>query len=85
MTRTKIAFLVAAAFAFTLTVQGANAVSVNQAGAFAARTSLVLQTHACHRLCAYGHGPTGSPYGFHRHTRDCALTWCRERNWGWLP
>jgi hypothetical protein len=84
MTRTKIAFLVAAVFAFLLTAQGANAASVNLAGAFAARSSLVLQTHGCHRLCRHGYGPTG-PYGYHRHTQDCAPTRCREWNWGWLP
>ena len=85
MPRTKIAFLVAAVFAFLLTAQGANAASVNLAGAFAARSSLVLQTHGCHRWCTYGQGPTG-PRGYHRHTRDCAPTWCLRRNWlFWQP
>jgi len=71
-------------FAFTLTVQGTNAASVNLAGSFAARSSLVLQTHGCHRLCRSGYGPS-RPLGYHRHTQDCVPTRCREWNWGWLP
>jgi len=77
MTRTKIAFLVAAVFAFLLTAQEANAASVNLAGAFAARSSLVLQTHGCHRLCRHGYGPS-RPLGYHRHTQDCVPTRCRS-------
>jgi hypothetical protein len=84
MTRTKIAFLVAAVFAFLLTAQEANAASVNLAGAFAARSSLVLQTHGCHRLCRHGFGPS-RPYGYHRHAEHCVPIRCREWNWGWLP
>ena len=62
---------------FTLTVQGTNAASVNLAGSFAARSSLVLQTHGCHRLCRSGYGPS-RPLGYHRHTQDCVPTRCRS-------
>jgi hypothetical protein len=78
MTRTKLALLVAAASAFALTAQG-EAVFLNPVtGAFAAGSSLVLQTHGCHSNCSYGPMMTGR---LHRHTRSCILTtrWCRER------
>jgi hypothetical protein len=62
MIRTKIAFLVAAASALTVMGQGANAAPPNPIGMITVRSSLVLQTHGCHKLCAPG------PYGYwHRH------------------
>lgn len=55
MTRTKLAFLAAAASTLALTAQGANAASLNPVtGVLAARSSLVLQTHGCHRWCREG-------------------------------
>ena len=62
MTRILIGCLFAAS-ALTLMAQGANAAFLNPAaGALAAGSSLVLQTHGCHKLCAPG------PYGYwHRH------------------
>ena len=81
MTRTKLAFLVAAASTLALTEQGAHAAFLNPVtGALAARSSLVLQTHACHERCSYGPMQTGPR---HRHMRDCTLTtrWCRDRPW----
>jgi hypothetical protein len=79
MTRTKLAFLVAAASAFALTAQGANAAFLTPAtGALAAGSNLVLQTHGCHSNCSYGPMMAGP---LHRHTGSCTLTtrWCRER------
>jgi hypothetical protein len=77
MTRTKLAFLVALAFA--LTAHGANAAFLNPVTeALAANSSFVLQTHGCHRDCSYGPMMAGR---LHRHTGSCTLTtrWCRER------
>jgi len=79
MTRTKLAFLVAAASAFAFTAQGANAAFLNHVtGALAVNSSLVLQTHGCHRGCSYGPMMAGR---LHRHTGSCTLTirGCRER------
>jgi hypothetical protein len=62
----KIIVLIALTSALALLGQGVKAASLNPVGAIkehAAGTSLVLQTHACHKLCS--HGPYGtSP---HRH------------------
>jgi hypothetical protein len=86
MTRTKFSFLVAAASTLVLTAHGANAASLNPAGALkedAAGSSLVLQTHGCHKLCAPG--PYGSTY-WHRHKLfSCAPRQCVD--WGslWEP
>jgi hypothetical protein len=62
----KAIMLTALTSALALMGQGANAATLNPVGAikeYAAGTSLVVQTHACHRLCSHG------PYGTtpHRH------------------
>jgi hypothetical protein len=55
MNRTKIAFVVAAASGLALAAQGANAASFNPVmETLAARSSLMLQTHGCHRWCREG-------------------------------
>jgi hypothetical protein len=63
MTRTKIAFLVAAAFAFTLTVQGANSASLTAAGALKESpvgANLVQKVHGrCHTNCRWGRVQVG--------------------------
>ena len=51
MTRIPLAFFLAAS-ALAFMAQGANAVFL--AGSLAAGSSLVLQTHGCHKLCAPG-------------------------------
>jgi hypothetical protein len=72
----KLAFLVAAALALTITA--ANAAPLNPAmRTLAAGTSLVLETHGCHKLCVT------APYGGypHRHAmfscepRRCLIDW----------
>jgi hypothetical protein len=63
MTRTKIAFLVAGAFALTLTVKEANSASFNA-------------TYGCHTNCRWGwyHAGNGKNYiGCHRNTWSCAF------------
>jgi hypothetical protein len=56
----KLAFLVAAALALTITA--ANAAPLNPAmRTLAAGTSLVLETHGCHKLCVT------APYGGYPH------------------
>jgi hypothetical protein len=94
MTRTKIAFLVAAAFAFTLTVQGANSASLTATGALkenAAGANLVKKAHGrCHTNCRWGRVQAGSStYRLcHRNAWSCAFatqcapTECR-RWWRW--
>ena len=72
MLRTGIAFLVVGASVLTLMGQGANAAPPNPIGMLTVGSSLVLQTHGCHKLCAPG--PYGSTYE-HRH----ALFSCAPR------
>jgi cytochrome c2 len=60
----KALMLIALTAALALIEQGANAASLNLAiKEHAAGTSVVVQTHACHKLCSHG------PYGTtpHRH------------------
>jgi hypothetical protein len=84
MTRTKISFLVAAAFALTFTVQGANSASFN-GGVFkesAARANLVQKVHRCHFDCRKGrwHGGLGTNR-CHRNTWSCAFaTFCDPKD-----
>ena len=86
MTRAKIAFLVAAAFALILTVQGANSASLNSVEALkesAASSSLLQRAHGCHRLCAFGPVKGTNYVGHHRHMNSwypCAPYLCR---WFW--
>jgi hypothetical protein len=85
MTRTKIPFVFAAAFAVTLAVQGANAASLNPAKALKESTSssLLVQAHGCHRLCARGPVKGTTYVGPHRHMNSwypCAPYMCR---WAW--
>ena len=57
MTRIPLAFFLAAP-AFAFMAQGANAAFLSPAtGALTAGSSLVLQTHGCHKLCARGPDP----------------------------
>jgi hypothetical protein len=76
MTRTKIAFLVAAALAFTLTVQGANSASLTATGALkesAAGSSLVQKAHHCHTTCRYGRVAPGAGRACHRNVWSCTI------------
>ena len=69
----KLAFLASAAAALALTVQGADAASLNSVtGALAAQSRLVLLTHGCHSHCRWW-----PMRGNHRHLSDCSLTWSR--------
>jgi hypothetical protein len=90
MTRTKIAFLVAAAFALTLTVRGANSAFLTATGALkesAAGSSLVQKAHRCHTNCRWGRfqGGNGKTYiGCHRNTWSCAFASpCNPRACRW--
>lgn len=91
MTRTKIAFVVAAAFALTLTVQGANSASLNAVAALkesAAGSSLVQKAHRCHTNCRYGRAAKGAGFACHRHVWSCTIpTYCGAvclgRGWWW--
>jgi hypothetical protein len=84
MTRKRIAFLLVAASPLVLAAQGADAAFVSTgAAALAARSSLVLQMHGCHRYCAIA--PSGK-YGYHRHiAMPCgaasSIRSCPVRNW----
>jgi hypothetical protein len=79
MTRTKIAFLVAAVFALTLTVQEANAASFNATSALkesTVRSNLVQKVYGCHTNCRWGwyQAGNGKTYlGCHRNTWSCAF------------
>jgi hypothetical protein len=78
MTRAKIAFLVVAAFAFILTVQGANSAFLATAGALkeSAGANLVQKINGCHSYCRWGwfQAGNGKAYtGCHRNTWSCAF------------
>ena len=79
MPRIKLAFLIVTAFALAITV--AHAAPPNPAmRTLAAGTSLVLETHGCHKLCV------NAPYGGYPHRH--AMFSCEPRrcliNWGAL-
>ena len=80
MTRIPLAFFLAAP-AFAFMAQGANAAFLSPAtGALTPGSSLVLQTHGCHKLCA--RGPYDSP-SRHRHQfGSCAPTHFPCIDWG---
>jgi hypothetical protein len=77
MTPIKIAFLVVAASALVLNMQGADASPVG-AAALAVQPRLVLPTHGCHKYCAWG-----PVMGRHRHVSDCTPTpyRCKDGDW----
>jgi hypothetical protein len=79
MTRTKIAFLVAAASTLALTADGGNAASLSPATGVK-ESAAMLPAHMCHFGCRYG--PMMTP---HRHRLfSCAPTQCIDwgRLWG---
>ena len=90
MTRTKIAFHVAAAFALTLTVQGANSASLTATGTLkesAAEANLVQKANGCHTNCRWGRFQAGNGkiyLGCHRNTWSCAFaTPCNPKACRW--
>jgi hypothetical protein len=86
MTRTRLEFLVAAAFALALTTQGANAASLNPAaGALkesAAGSSLMQKTHGYHYSCECGPlRDFGCEQVYHRHLHMlCVPVRCRGKD-----
>jgi hypothetical protein len=92
MTRAKGAFLVVAAFAFALTVQGANSAFLTATNALkesAAGSNLVQKVHSCHTYCRWGwfQAGNGKVYlGCHRNVWTCAFASpCNPRacRWWW--
>jgi len=90
MTRTKIGFLVAGAFALTLTIQEANSASFNATGAIkesAVGANVVQKVYGCHTNCRWGwyHAGNGKNYiGCHRNTWSCAFASpCNPRGCRW--
>jgi hypothetical protein len=79
MTRTKIAFLVAAVFALTLTVQEANSASFNAVGTLkqsASGINPMQKASGCHTNCRwwwYRAGDGKVYLGCHRNTWSCAF------------
>jgi hypothetical protein len=86
MTRTRLEFLVATAFALALTAQEANAVSLNPAaGALtesAAGSSLMQKTHGCQYSCECGAlRDFGCEQVYHRHLHMlCLPVRCRGKD-----
>ena len=77
MTRTKLAFHVAAAFVLALTAQRGNAAFFNPAGPInvsAAGLSLLQKTHGCHYSCTCGpQRDFGCEQLYHRHLHMLCL------------
>jgi len=78
MTRTKLAFLLATAFALALTAQRGNAASPNPAAGplkeSAAGSRLMQKTHGCHYSCECGPlRDFGCEQWYHRHLHMLCL------------
>lgn len=93
MTRTRIVLLIAAAFAFTLTVHAANSASLTATRVLkesAAGANLAQKTNGCHTSCRWGRFQAGNGKiyrGCHRNTWSCAFATpcdpsaCRRHWW----
>ena len=94
MTRIKIAFVIAAAFALSsFMTHEANSAPFNAIGAVnqsSAGANLVQKVNACHTSCRWGFYRAGNGkinLGCHRNTWSCAFAWpcdptaCRWWHW----
>jgi hypothetical protein len=88
MTRTRLAFLAAAAFTFGPLAHGANAAYLHSAAGaqapkkIAAESNLVHTTHGCHYSCECGPlKDFGCDRVYHRHLHMlCLPVRCRDKN-----